>query len=200
MSVCVQCAFRYSSRSAGTAALARPSFSKAFILPQFHRRLISSSSSTPVKTPSAARPGSDPSAAKPKIVSSVPAGTVLKGLHYNKRLTEPVALADDEYPEWLWKVLEDRRPRLSSATQMTSEDSADLYSKSKGRRKAAQKRIAAREAAGVADISTPADHMTEDMPFETFEESQEAIKAAKRASRERRRADIKERNFLGKLG
>jgi hypothetical protein len=31
---------------------------------------------------------------------------VLTGLNYFKNKTDPVALADDAYPEWLWKCLE----------------------------------------------------------------------------------------------
>jgi hypothetical protein len=39
-------------------------------------------------------------------VSSCPEGTVLTGLNYMKGKTDPVALADDEYPEWLWQCLD----------------------------------------------------------------------------------------------
>lgn len=37
--------------------------------------------------------------------SSVPAGTVLKGLNFMKNRQDPVALEDGEYPDWLWEVL-----------------------------------------------------------------------------------------------
>lgn len=36
--------------------------------------------------------------------SSAPEGTVLKGLNYMKDGKNPVALADDAYPEWLWEI------------------------------------------------------------------------------------------------
>ena len=39
-------------------------------------------------------------------VSSVPAGTVLKGLNYIKGKPDPVALEDREYPDWLWGLLQ----------------------------------------------------------------------------------------------
>lgn len=39
-------------------------------------------------------------------LSSCPAGTVLNGLNYFKGKTDPVALPDDEYPEWLWSCLD----------------------------------------------------------------------------------------------
>ncbi len=35
----------------------------------------------------------------------MPAGTPLKGLNFEKNKQDPIALADDEYPEWLWTIL-----------------------------------------------------------------------------------------------
>ena len=60
------------------------------------------SSSTPDLTP-LTPPAADSSAAP---LSSCPAGTVLNGLNYFKGKTDPVALADDAYPAWLWNCLE----------------------------------------------------------------------------------------------
>ncbi|KAK3835508.1 MAG: mitochondrial ribosomal protein L37-domain-containing protein [Linnemannia gamsii] len=42
--------------------------------------------------------------AKRTIVSSAPEGTVLKGINYMKDGKDPLALADDAYPEWLWEI------------------------------------------------------------------------------------------------
>ena len=39
-------------------------------------------------------------------LSSCPAGTVLNGLNYIKGKSDPVALADEAYPPWLWNCLE----------------------------------------------------------------------------------------------
>ncbi|KAK6358475.1 hypothetical protein TWF730_007809 [Orbilia blumenaviensis] len=192
MSLCIQCAFRHGFRS--TRAIV-PRLSIPSVVPPV-RRFIATSTPAHKEKPADATA----TAEKPKVVSMTPAGTIMKGINYNKKLQDPVALPDEEYPAWLWTVLEDRRPILSSAPQLSSEDAADLYSKSKGRRKAAQKRIAAKQAAATGISITPADWKTEDMPYETFEESQAAIAEAKKASRERRRAAIKEKNFLGKLG
>lgn len=36
----------------------------------------------------------------------MPAGTILKGLGYEKGKDSPVAREDAEYPEWLWGLLE----------------------------------------------------------------------------------------------
>ncbi|KAK6341129.1 hypothetical protein TWF696_008218 [Orbilia brochopaga] len=185
MSVCFRCALRYSLRPAFAPGL--PS-----------KRLFSTSpsklASKPAESPE--KPSAD---SKQKALSSVPAGTPLKGINYLKKLTDPIALPDEEYPAWLWRVLEDRRPQLDTEPQLSAEDAADLYSKSKGRRKMAQKRIAEKQAANTGKIAVPSDWRTDDMPFETYEESQQAIMEAKVASRARRRAAIKERNFLGKL-
>jgi large subunit ribosomal protein L54 len=43
--------------------------------------------------------------AAPLVKSSVAAGTPLKGLNFVKNAQDPVALADEEYPEWLWTIL-----------------------------------------------------------------------------------------------
>jgi large subunit ribosomal protein L54 len=46
---------------------------------------------------------------KPKTplpVSSAPAGTLLKGLNFLKGREDPVALPEEEYPEWLWHCLD----------------------------------------------------------------------------------------------
>ena len=38
--------------------------------------------------------------------STCPADTILQGINYLKGQGPVVALADEEYPEWLWSVLE----------------------------------------------------------------------------------------------
>jgi len=40
------------------------------------------------------------------VKSSVPAGTPLKGLGFTKGQEPPTAKEDDEYPSWLWGLLE----------------------------------------------------------------------------------------------
>ena len=39
-------------------------------------------------------------------ISNCKAGTKLKGLNYLKGRDDPVALEDEEYPEWLWHCLD----------------------------------------------------------------------------------------------
>lgn len=50
-----------------------------------------------------------------KVQSSVPAGTVLKGLNFMKNKQDPVAMEDSEYPPWLWTVLNQRGDVANSA-------------------------------------------------------------------------------------
>lgn len=47
--------------------------------------------------------------------SSVAAGTPLKGLNFLKDRQDPVALPDEEYPEWLWSILERQEKKGESA-------------------------------------------------------------------------------------
>lgn len=50
---------------------------------------------TPVATPT-----------KPRTKSAAPAGTVLKGLGFLQNKPQPIALPDEEYPNWLWHLLD----------------------------------------------------------------------------------------------
>ncbi|KAK9471175.1 mitochondrial 54S ribosomal protein mL54 [Dipodascopsis tothii] len=43
---------------------------------------------------------------KREIQTIAPEGTVLKGINILKSGQDPVALADSEYPDWLWEVLD----------------------------------------------------------------------------------------------
>lgn len=42
------------------------------------------------------------------ITSIAPAGQVLKGLNVKKGGEDPVALSEEEYPAWLWEVLDEK--------------------------------------------------------------------------------------------
>jgi large subunit ribosomal protein L54 len=50
----------------------------------------------------ASKPGSTTTSSR----SICPEGTVLTGLNYIKGGQDPVALKDEEYPEWLWSCLD----------------------------------------------------------------------------------------------
>ncbi|GJJ70036.1 large subunit ribosomal protein L54 [Entomortierella parvispora] len=52
-----------------------------------------------------AQDSSAPATPKAKrAASSAPEGMVLKGINYMKDGKDPIALADDAYPEWLWEI------------------------------------------------------------------------------------------------
>lgn len=55
--------------------------------------------------------------AAPLVKSSIPAGTPLKGLNFLKDKGDPVAMADEEYPEWLWTLLAKQEKKGESAAQ-----------------------------------------------------------------------------------
>ncbi|CAG8541370.1 10274_t:CDS:2 [Ambispora gerdemannii] len=44
-------------------------------------------------------------------ISAAPAGTVLQGINYLKDGTDPIALPDHEYPEWLWEILDEKKQK-----------------------------------------------------------------------------------------
>jgi large subunit ribosomal protein L54 len=62
---------------------------------------------TPTGSPDVKAHAADAAKKKPAVLvkSSVPAGTPLKGLNFEKNKQDPVALPDEEYPEWLWGIL-----------------------------------------------------------------------------------------------
>ncbi|KAG4429883.1 hypothetical protein IFR05_014627, partial [Cadophora sp. M221] len=139
----------------------------------------------------------------PAIVSSCPAGTPLKGLNYLKGRDDPVALAEEEYPDWLWTCLDKKKVEGEEGGA-----EGDEFSKSaKIRRKAAKRarkleamRLAAGEAAPEARI--PITQQSIDLPFNSEGTTKGALDAeGKReelrgAMRRERRKGIKEANFL----
>lgn len=58
----------------------------------------------------------------PAVVSSCPAGSQLKGINYIKGRDEPIALADEEYPEWLWRCLDAKAPAGEEAEDANAGD------------------------------------------------------------------------------
>jgi Mitochondrial ribosomal protein L37 len=75
----------------------------------------STSAAQPFSVPLSASPTGHGLPSKPKasplptVVSSVAAGTPLKGLNFMKGKEDPVAMEDHEYPDWLWRVLERKK-------------------------------------------------------------------------------------------
>ncbi|KAF2118466.1 mitochondrial ribosomal protein L37-domain-containing protein [Lophiotrema nucula] len=159
---------------------------------------------------SAAQPFSEPltPSAKPEkpkqtpiVKSSVPAGTPLKGLNFLKNKEDPIAMADDEYPSWLWDILKSQEKKGEAAAE------GDLFSKSKKQRRLAAKRLRKEQLANPSLLhpKVPIYEQTIDLPAGDGT-AQGAIQAAEargeltQALRNKRRANIKEANFLKAMG
>ncbi|WVF69773.1 hypothetical protein IAT40_004552 [Kwoniella sp. CBS 6097] len=65
---------------------------------------FSSSSSSSAASSSSAPQAKEKATRPPSIC---PAGTTMTGLSILKDKPDPVALADEEYPSWLWTILDD---------------------------------------------------------------------------------------------
>ncbi|TVY33225.1 54S ribosomal protein L37, mitochondrial [Lachnellula subtilissima] len=199
------------------ASSLRPSiFSRSLTssIPRLDATTAAPSSSPPVATStSAAQPFSTPLSPKPNDVSlgtslkpkpkttALPAsiclpGSVMKGLNYFKGKEDPVALAEEEYPDWLWHVLD-----VKDNAGIVNEEDGDEFSKSKKIRRKAAKRQRKLEAKLLAsgDISAltpkvPITRQSVDLPI--GEEGMGERSELKRAMRKERRAKIKEANYL----
>lgn len=68
------------------------------------RNVAAAAAATPTLTPLTPSPDAEPAAAA--ALSSCLPGTRLNGLSYVKGREDPVALADDAYPTWLWSCLD----------------------------------------------------------------------------------------------
>lgn len=73
--------------------------------------------STPMlpSTSGASRPVTLNKSKPPQLVSSVAGGMALSGLGYLKSKPVVLAMEDDEYPEWLWKLVDTETGTLSRA-------------------------------------------------------------------------------------
>lgn len=129
----------------------------------------------------------------PTVLSSFPEGAPLKGLNYFKNKQDPVALADSEYPSWLWTVLDSPKTTVGE----NGGEEGDLFAKSKKQRRIAAKRMRKQALAHpeLFEKRVPIYEQSVDLsadPIEGEEERQELT----RAMRGKRRAGIKETNFL----
>jgi large subunit ribosomal protein L54 len=119
--ICLRCL----TQSSGTKLPLRP-LRNLRVQPKSNS-IISRSFTHATARPNAAQPFTTPVAASPTardaapeslpskkkevvaVRSSVPAGTVLKGLNFHKDKSDPIAMEDSEYPDWLWKTLTEVR-------------------------------------------------------------------------------------------
>ncbi|KAL1840641.1 hypothetical protein VTJ49DRAFT_249 [Mycothermus thermophilus] len=162
-------------------------------------------SAPPNLTPLTGDPKEEQQQQQQTPISSCPAGTVLNGLNYFKGQSDPVALPDEAYPEWLWRCLE-----VQKKTDSTAEaDAGDEFSKSKKQRRLALKRQRAAEARMLAtgDLEAlvpkvPLQKQSVNLPAAEPGNVAQALEAhdkreeLRRAMRKERRAKIKESNYL----
>ncbi|KAI7901547.1 mitochondrial ribosomal protein L37-domain-containing protein [Cokeromyces recurvatus] len=57
----------------------------------------------------------DTTTTQTRAPSSVPKGTVLKGIQYLKDKPDLMALDDSEYPDWLWDLLDEKKQKQKTA-------------------------------------------------------------------------------------
>ncbi|ESZ91756.1 60S ribosomal protein l37, mitochondrial precursor (yml37)-like protein [Sclerotinia borealis F-4128] len=155
----------------------------------------------PTTTTTATATSSKPSQPAPKAAplptSSTPAGTILKGLNFFKAKDEPVAMREDEYPEWLWHCLD-----VKKVVDGDDAEGGDEFSKSKKlRRQAAKTKRKATERAllsgdpSLLEVKVPIQQQSIDLASEG-EEALDQRDHLKKAMRTERRAKIKEGNYL----
>ncbi|KAK3336610.1 mitochondrial ribosomal protein L37-domain-containing protein [Cercophora scortea] len=164
-----------------------------------------SSSAPPNLTPLTPTGADGTPAAAAEPLSSCVEGTVLYGLNFLKGRTDPVALPDAAYPEWLWRCLE-----VQKKTDAASDaDLGDEFSKSKKQRRLAAKRTRTNEAKMLAsgDMEAlapkiPLQKQSINLPGSEDGSLADAMIAAgkredlRRAMRKERKAKIKEENYL----
>ncbi|KAH7635060.1 mitochondrial ribosomal protein L37-domain-containing protein [Sordaria sp. MPI-SDFR-AT-0083] len=214
--ICRTCLRRASGFASPAMAVTRPMIgasSRAAFSTSFSVRTpppaapAAAATSTPATTEAGLEPvPGAPAAEEPKLsISSCPAGTKLNGLNYFKNKSDPVALADEEYPEWLWRCLEVQKKTDDAA----GEDLGDEFSKSKKQRRLAMKRARALEARLMAsgDLEAlvpkiPLQKQSVNLPGAVNGGVQDAVLAdekreeLRKAMRKERKAKIKETNYL----
>ncbi|KAI9792901.1 MAG: hypothetical protein M1835_007580 [Candelina submexicana] len=164
--------------------------------------------STPL-TPSPAAVGikATKSHAPIQVVSSVVAGTPLKGLGYMKNKPDPIALADQEYPNWLWRCLREmkkKREAEGGEGRRGGGEGGDLFSKSKKQRRVAAKRLRKQALLDPESLAPkiPLQEQSIDLPYNADGSVAGALEAMgsrdelTRAMRGKRKSVIKESNFL----
>ncbi|KAI5288619.1 hypothetical protein KEM54_005066 [Ascosphaera aggregata] len=183
----------YSLRAYSTPATATDSAAAAFLAPS--------------SVDSAAVAASSPSTTSPNSTkqnlhgpSSVPAGTPLKGINYYANKPDPVALADEEYPSWLWNLVLDHKAATTTA------DGVNIAEMTKKQRKRHMKKMAALAADQPKVIPvheqsidiTPANVplSTEIETLTAAGESLEQRLIIRKSARAARRKAIRESNYL----
>ncbi|CEL07257.1 hypothetical protein ASPCAL10420 [Aspergillus calidoustus] len=163
--------------------------------------------SQPLSTPEGVHVDVDPtqpSKAARKVErppSSCEPGTKLVGLNYFKNKPDIIAMEDEEYPEWLWTLLD-------SSNKEVKKGGVDPSTLNKKQRKRYEKKMAARAATLPRQIPvhhqasdlTPADYnRTEKAPKDLLDEAADSLEKRSeitKSARLARRKAIREDNFL----
>ncbi len=108
----------FCSRCIRTSVIRRQiPLARQFSVAPFLRSAEPANLSTPETAPG------EPAVEQSKSRSMCPEGTVLNGLNYTKGRNDPVALKDEEYPEWLWSCLD----VMKKASDGAEEDAGDEF-------------------------------------------------------------------------
>ncbi|KAL4402499.1 mitochondrial large ribosomal subunit [Malassezia pachydermatis] len=112
--------------------------------------------------------------AKQDLPSAAPAGTVFTGLSIYKDKPDPVARPDNEYPSWLWDLLEDPAVKPKKALMVGDVDTTGM---SKGEARVALKRAA--KMARAAARKQAAEEAKEKARWERMTDAQRAAVTAR---------------------
>ncbi|KAI5306721.1 Sulfate permease 2 [Ascosphaera pollenicola] len=133
-------------------------------------------------------------------ISTVPAGTPLKGINYFANKPDPVALPDEEYPNWLWNLVLDHKVASTTANGVNI---AEMTKKQRKRHMKKMAALAAEQPKIIPLHEQSIDITPADIPLTT---EAEALKAAaesleqrtdiRKSARAARRKAIREANFL----
>ncbi|TGO56155.1 hypothetical protein BOTNAR_0229g00210 [Botryotinia narcissicola] len=124
----------------------------------------------------------------PLPTSSIPAGTILQGLNFLKGRDDPVALKEEEYPEWLWHCLDEKKAADGAKSKKLRRAAA------KARRKAEERALLSGDTS-LLEVKVPLQQQSVDLSSEgeaALEQRGDLVKAM----RKERRAKIKEGNYL----
>jgi len=150
--------------------------------------------SQPFSTPEYAPSSTTKAAAKDarkstKLQGSIAGGQELRGIAYLKTRPTILAMEDDEYPDWLWKLLDEPKTEMGTTkvdtSAMTKKQRAKFDRKQERLRKNMPKIVPLHEQS--KDLTGPGDDAAT-----SLQRRQEVIKSSRIA----RRKGIREDNFL----
>lgn len=101
------------------ASLGRTQLCRCFARLSMHQNAAEKTASPPAQHSAKKRP--------PKPLSSCVQGTTLRGLNVLKSGQDPIALADEEYPTWLWQILEAEQTTPSADAEGGARDDEALH-------------------------------------------------------------------------